>query len=245
MNPTAGTALAAGGVALGALAVHTLPAVASRRLAWRHGRGAVFGAGARNGVALTFDDGPDPRSTPAFLEALAATRCKATFFLLADMVRQAPSLVAELVAEGHEVGLHGQRHRNMLTLGPRGTLDELARSREVVESAAGHPVRWFRPPYGVLTGTAAITARRLGLQPVLWTAWGQDWTAEATPRSVHDTVLRDLRAGGTILLHDSDCTAAPGAWRSALGAIPRLADSCRARGWELRALGAHGLPAAR
>lgn len=81
-----------------------------------------------------------------------------------------------------------------------------------------------------MSAAAHLAARRLGLTPVLWTWWGEDWTARAIPDSVHRTLVRDLRGGGTILLHDSDCTSAPGAWRSALGALPRILDACQERG---------------
>jgi peptidoglycan/xylan/chitin deacetylase (PgdA/CDA1 family) len=81
-----------------------------------------------------------------------------------------------------------------------------------------------------MSAAAHLAARRLGLTSVLWTWWGEDWTARATPDSVHRTLVRDLRGGGTILLHDSDCTSAPGAWRSALGALPRILDACQERG---------------
>lgn len=76
-------------------------------------------------------------------------------------------------------------------------------------------------------------------RPVLWSAWGHDWTAEATAASVLAAVRRDLRGGGTVLLHDSDRTAAPGCWRSALGAAPGLVAGCREAGWAVGPLGEH------
>jgi peptidoglycan/xylan/chitin deacetylase (PgdA/CDA1 family) len=78
----------------------------------------------------------------------------------------------------------------------------------------------------VLTASALVTARRLGMTPVLWTAWGRDWTARATPASVLHTI-GDRLAGGTILLHDSDCTSAPGAWHATLGAVRPLVQRAR------------------
>ncbi|MGW3412058.1 hypothetical protein [Streptomyces sp. NPDC000888] len=62
-----------------------------------------------------------------------------------------------------------------------------------------------------MSTAAHLAAHRLRLTPVLWTSWGEDWTARATPASVHHTVRSDLDGGGTILLHDSDRTSAPGA----------------------------------
>src|SRR5207237_369300 len=79
-------------------------------------------------------------------------------------------------------------------------------------------------------GAGLGAVRRLGLTPVLWTAWGEDWIGRATPDSVYRTVVADLRGGGTVLLHDSDVTAVPGCWRASLGALPHLVATCRERG---------------
>ncbi|WP_198171267.1 polysaccharide deacetylase family protein [Actinoplanes awajinensis] len=93
-----------------------------------------------------------------------------------------------------------------------------------------------------MASTAALLgARRLGLTPVLWTAWGRDWTASATPDSVFRAVRRGLSGGGTILLHDSDHSAAPGAFESMLGALPAILVRCRARGFAVGPLHEHGL----
>ncbi|GAA5022832.1 hypothetical protein GCM10025734_79430 [Kitasatospora paranensis] len=101
------------------------------------------------------------------------------------------------------------------------------------------PPRWYRPPYGVLSLAALAAARRLDLTPVLWTHWGRDWTAAATPDSVLRTLTRAPLGGGTVLLHDSDVTSAPGAWRSALGALPGLLEQCRKQGLTVGPLGEH------
>jgi hypothetical protein len=74
---------------------------------------------------------------------------------------------------------------------------------------------------------------------VLWSTWGRDWRADATAASVLATVRRDLRGGGTVLLHDTDRNAAPGCWRSALGALPGLVSSCQEAGWTVGRLAEH------
>ena len=91
----------------------------------------------------------------------------------------------------------------------------------------------------MLTTAALLATARLDLTPVLWTAWGRDWSANATPESVRRRVSRDLRSGGTVLLHDSDCTSAVGSWRNTLGALPELLDHCADRGWRVGPLAAH------
>ncbi|MFJ6892893.1 polysaccharide deacetylase family protein [Streptomyces hokutonensis] len=201
----------------------------------------LSGRGRPDHVALTFDDGPDPLSTPLFLRLLDERRVHATFFLLGNQAVRAPGLVREIAAAGHEIAVHGWLHRPLLLRGPRATHDDLARARDTVGDLTGRTPRLFRPPYGVMSTVAHLAARRLDLTPVLWTAWGEDWRARATPESVHRTVTADLRGGGTILLHDSDCTSAPGSWRATLGAVPRILDTCAMRGLSVGPLQAHAV----
>jgi peptidoglycan/xylan/chitin deacetylase (PgdA/CDA1 family) len=197
--------------------------------------------GAADHIALTFDDGPDPRSTPCFLRELRRLGCSATFFLLGEMLERDPDLGRRIATEGHEVGVHGWRHDNALTVRPGRTTEEIRRTADLITAVTGAPPSWYRPPYGVLSAEGLVAARRCGLRPILWSAWGRDWTASADPRSVMAALRSDLRGGGTVLLHDSDHTSAPGSWRSALGALPQLVDHCRAARLGVGALRDHGM----
>jgi peptidoglycan/xylan/chitin deacetylase (PgdA/CDA1 family) len=201
----------------------------------------LAGLGRADHVALTFDDGPDPDSTPAFLALLEARRVHATFFLLGSMVARAPRLAAEIAGAGHEIAVHGWDHRYTILRGPVDMYQDLARARDAVSAATGREPRFFRPPYGVLSSAALLAARRLELSPVLWSAWGREWARGATPGSVLDTVLAGLGGGATVLLHDSECTSPVGAAAAALGALPGLLDECRARGLSVGTLADHGL----
>ena len=96
-------------------------------------------------------------------------------------------------------------------------------AHETIVEAGAMPV-FYRPPHGALSPEGLVTTRRLGMRTVLWTAWGRDWRAEATPRSVCDDVAAGRLDGGTVLLHDSDSASAAGSWRTTLAALPRLAD---------------------
>lgn len=201
----------------------------------------LSGLGAAGHLALTFDDGPDPRGTPVLLAALDDLGWRATFFMLGSAVRAAPGLAAEVAAAGHEVAVHGDTHRYLLTRTPRGAREDLARGVDAVGGATGAPLRWFRPPYGVLTSGSLLAARRLALRPVLWSAWGRDWVAGATPRSVVDELSRGVLDGGTALLHDCDATSAPGSWRATAAALPLLAEEAGRRGLRVGPLGEHGV----
>jgi peptidoglycan/xylan/chitin deacetylase (PgdA/CDA1 family) len=235
------TLLAAGaGLAVATVAVrHALPARHSLAPLRRRFAPELAGIGAPDHVALTFDDGPHPLSTPRFLRLLEARQVSATFFLLGAQVARANGLAAELAAAGHEIAVHGHEHRCLLARGPQATYDDLARARDVIATATGRVPRWWRPPYGVLTSGALRAARRLELTPLLWTSWGRDWTSTATPDTVYRTVTRTLRGGGTILLHDSDVTSAPGSWQATLGALPRLLDHCQERGLRVGPMAEH------
>lgn len=233
----AGSAVAATGAA--AAAAYLLPgatAITPLRSALAPG---LAGVGAADHVALTFDDGPDPVSTPQILEVLAQHGVQATFFTLGVMVERTPALAREMLAAGHELAVHGFEHRMLLARPPRSTLRDIARARDLLTGVTGCRPRYYRPPYGVLTAGALRAAAQLDLRPVLWTASGKDWTARATAESVHRRVTRGSLAGGTILLHDADCTSAPGAWRSTLAALPQLLENCRSRGLRVGRLDQH------
>lgn len=185
---------------------------------------ALKGIGRADHVAITFDDGPDPASTPLFLDVLDLLGWRATFFLLGSMTRAAPEVARQIVDAGHEVAVHGDGHRCHLLMTPRQVQRDMQQAYETIAEVTGVTPQWFRPPYGVMSMASLITARRLDLRPTLWSAWGRDWMEAATPESITSQVLTTLEPGGTILLHDSDCTSAHDSWRSTIAALPELAE---------------------
>lgn len=238
MSPAAPAGAAIG---LAVLAAHAGPAAT-----WLPGpRRALFpalaGLGHPGHVALTFDDGPDPDSTPRFLDVLDGCAVRATFFVLGREVGRHPGTARQIAERGHELAVHGWTHDRPWWPAPRRDLRDLRRAAAAVYDATGQVPRWYRPPYGILTGGRLAAAIGSGLRPVLWSAWGRDWTAGATAASVLAAVRRDLRGGGTVLLHDTDRTAALGCWRSALGALPGLVAACRQAGWAMGRLAEHGV----
>lgn len=233
--------LAPAGIALAVAVAHGAPGLTAigplrRRLFPR-----LAGAGRAGHVALTFDDGPDPRSTPAFLDLLAARHVRATFFLLGSMVAKAPSLASEISAAGHEIAVHGFDHRYAVARTPWAVRDDMARACEVIAEVTDTPPCFFRPPYGVLSSGTMLAAGRLGLRCVLWTNWGREWMPGATPASVHATVMKGLGGGSCVLLHDSDCTSPPGTAGAVLSALPGLLDEWERRGLRVGTVGEHGL----
>jgi peptidoglycan/xylan/chitin deacetylase (PgdA/CDA1 family) len=232
----------AGGLAVttaAAAIAHAAPSLAAIGPLRRRLLPATAGVGDPHHVALTFDDGPHPDATPEFLRLLDIVGVRATFFLLGRALAEHPDLGRQIVAGGHEIGVHGYEHRLLLKRGPRATADDLTRATAIITELTGVTPRWWRPPYGVATSSAVVTARRLGLAPVLWTCWGRDWTPNATPDSIFRAVLRKLAGGGTILLHDSDRCAAPRSWEQTLSALPAILTACQARRLAIGPLGEH------
>ena len=189
-------------------------------------------------VALTYDDGPDT-STPRFLDLLDRHGVTATFFLLGAHVERHRDVVREIHVRGHEVAVHGWDHRCVAWKRPGTLAGELRRTVDALTNLTGASVRFYRPPYGVLTGESLAAARAAGLRTVLWSAWGRDWERAATAESVAHRVSAALRPGGTVLLHDSDRTSAPGSWRATLGASDLLLADWAARGYPVGPLRDH------
>jgi len=231
----------AGSLVLTKLAVHYGPSVASIwPIALRYSP-ALAGFGSPDSVALTFDDGPDPISTPLFLDELRRLGVPATFFLLGEMVDRYPYVARSIKDEGHDIALHGYYHRNHLRRSSRSIRYDFARGKAAIEDATGVTPAFVRPPYGVITRGTLNAAHTLGLRVVLWGTWGRDWRAAATPHSVLADVRSRLKPGVTILLHDSDCTSAPGAFHSSLGALPQIVALARQEHWSPSPLSTHGL----
>ncbi|GAA2642716.1 polysaccharide deacetylase family protein [Paractinoplanes durhamensis] len=220
---------------------HPLPSIAAIGPLRRRLLPGLAGLGDPRHVALTFDDGPHPEATPELLRILGNAGVRATFFLLGRMAEELPEVARAIADAGHEIGVHGYDHRLLARRGPAATRYDLDRATAAITAVTGARPRWWRPPYGVANTAAMLESRRLGLRPVLWTTWGRDWTATCTPDSVYRSVLRKLDGGGTILLHDSDVSAAPKCWLAMLGALPPILTTCRARGLAVGPLAEHRL----
>jgi peptidoglycan-N-acetylglucosamine deacetylase len=221
-----------GGLALLAAAGYALPALAQPWPPLRRALGIEERTASGGGFALTFDDGPHPRGTVAVLEILARAGATATFFLVGEQVARNPSLAREITAAGHEIGLHCHRHRNLLRLAPAQVREDIARAEATIAEAAGRRPYLYRPPYGVLNACALRLSRARGWRTLLWTQWGRDWEARATPESITALATMEVREGAVLLLHDADDYSAPGSWRRTAQALPRIIDTLARRGLE-------------
>lgn len=153
-------------------------------------------------VALTFDDGPDADATPRVLDLLKRYDVRATFFVVGEQARQNPELIHRMVAEGHTVAGHSYYHLPQSTLwSSQRYTEELFRCNDVVARLTGLRMRLYRPPFGVTNPPIARAVKNLGLIPVGWSVRSLDTITKDTDRVV-DRVMRGLRGGDVILLHD-------------------------------------------
>lgn len=151
---------------------------------------------------LTYDDGPDPNHTPAILDVLRRYSAPATFFVLSDAAARHPEIIERIVADGHELALHGDTHQSLLTMSPRQAIDRIRRARGIVEDIAGHRIRLYRPPYGEHSFAQARAIRRAGLELTLWSADAADWL-DGTEAQISDRALSGVFPGSILLLHDT------------------------------------------
>ena len=225
-----------GAIAATAAVGYALPALAFHLRGLRGPLGIEDRARGGRGYALTFDDGPHAQGTPRALEILAGAGVDATFFLVGEQVQRNPGLVAEILAAGHQIGLHCNRHRNLLRLTPRQTREDIVRAQASIEEVSGRSPTLYRPPYGVLNAAALAHARRSGWRTLLWSHWGRDWEARATAESIAARVPGGAGVGSGLLLHDADDYSAPSSWRRTVAALPRVLDTLGQRGLQAVAL---------
>ena len=153
-------------------------------------------------VALTYDDGPDPEFTGPVLDALAKHDLKATFFVMVQPAEARPDLVARIIAEGHEIALHGIDHTRLTELPLRRAISLIRDARDRLAQITGQAPALFRPTYGRQSLRQLVATRALGMEVIVWSAWARDWEddlAEVVAQRTADALHR----GGFVLLHDA------------------------------------------
>ncbi|OPY57726.1 MAG: Peptidoglycan-N-acetylglucosamine deacetylase [Pelotomaculum sp. PtaU1.Bin035] len=183
-------------------------------------------------VAITFDDGPDPRYTPLILDILGRYKVNACFFVNGAKARAHPELIKKITLAGHEIGNHGFRHKAAWFLGPNATSKEIKETNRAIEELTGQQARFYRPAWGLFNMFSIWYYWLKGLKVVLWTYMSWDWSKHATPESITHNVLHRIRDGAILVLHDSDSTpgAAPGGPARVVAALPQILEGLRHRG---------------
>lgn len=184
----------------------------------------------RRAVALTFDDGPDPETTPRVLDLLAEHGVRGAFFLIGRRAERAPAVARRIAVEGHDLGNHTWSHRSLWRCGPRETAREIRAGHEAVADASGEPPRFFRPPWAMTNLALFPVLRALGTPCVFWSVQPEGRRA-AAPALQLARGLRRVAPGAIFDLHDAD--GVPGAGARLLEALPPLIRGLRGAGYSL------------
>jgi cellulose synthase/poly-beta-1,6-N-acetylglucosamine synthase-like glycosyltransferase/peptidoglycan/xylan/chitin deacetylase (PgdA/CDA1 family) len=183
-------------------------------------------------IALTFDDGPDPKWTPRILDLLAKYHAKATFFVVGSRVNQNPDVARRIVAEGHEIGSHTFTHTELAAApGWRRNL-EMTLTANAIAGATGYQTTLFRPPFGsepsALTTSDYVTLQqvgKLGYVTVLSDLDPKDWKRPGVPAIVKDATP-EAGKGAIVLMHDGGGDRA-----ETLAALNQLLPSLQKQGY--------------
>ena len=160
-------------------------------------------------IALTFDDGPNPKATPGLLDLLQRYSVRATFFAIGKFARACPQLVNEISERGHLIGNHSETHANLFFETPSGIREELARCQDAIATATrSEPPLWMRPPYGYRNPFLDRAVRGAGMRGVvMWSVKCWDWKPQP-PQTLINRLARVARPaaplGDVVLLHDGD-----------------------------------------
>lgn len=176
-------------------------------------------------VALTFDDGPSPATTPQALEILRRNGAHGTFFVTGANASRHQALLARMAAEGHEIGVHSWTHAQLTRCSAAKMDHEIADTAEVIRRATGQAPKLMRPPYGATN--AALNKRMMadyGLRTILWDVDTLDWRHPGVQRVI-DTAVGKARPGSIILVHDIHA--------STIAALEGIVQGLQARGFKL------------
>lgn len=160
--------------------------------------------GSDGGVVITFDDGPDPETTPEVLDVLKSRGAKAVFFLVGDRAEQNPDIVRRIVAEGHRIGIHTMHHGVGFTMSRTSVVEsDLAECRALLKDITDIDTLIFRPPFGVTNPHIGAAVRRLGLTSVGWSIRSYDTRLADARERVAARIASQLEAGAIVLMHDN------------------------------------------
>ncbi|MGG1663118.1 polysaccharide deacetylase family protein [Brevibacillus sp. NRS-1366] len=170
----------------------------------------IFGFGVfkktrtRREVSFTFDDGPDSNYTPRLLDLLREYKVKATFFVLGSKAEKCSELILRMHQEGHLIGIHNYQHQANWLMAPWKVKSQLNRSVDIIERITGVRPIYYRPPWGLLSLFDLYIQKNYRV--VLWSLMVGDWWSIGGSKKIKNRLLKRVRGGAVILLHDSGTT---------------------------------------
>ena len=177
-----------------------------------------------NYIAMTFDDGPNPETTPQLLQMLRERNIKATFFVLGNMVAKHPEVLKMIADEGHEIGSHSWSHPQLTRISQAAVDKELGNTSEAIFQVTGKKPIYLRPPYGSMKPTLRTYIEdKYGLTIVNWAVDPNDWK-NRNSQAVYDAIMAQVKPGAIVLAHDI--------YPTTVAAMPRVLDDLIAKGYK-------------
>lgn len=153
-------------------------------------------------ISLTFDDGPDPDSTPRILDTLLENNLQATFFVIGRKAVNHPELLRRIVEEGHTIANHSYSHHCLIALFSTQKLrTDIQRCNDAIRDITGHVPLFFRPPFGVTNPRYAAVLKDLQMQSIGWSLRSMDTRAKNKYQLIRK-IISKLKAKDIVLLHD-------------------------------------------
>lgn len=188
-------------------------------------------------IALTFDDGPVPGTTPRLLSVLRAANVPATFFMVGRRVREHPELARAVERGGFQVANHSWAHEQLTARSGRQVRASVTATQRELRRAGVHPTALMRPPYGAMDRRVRRELVRAGYVPVLWSIDSRDW-ANGSADQIAARILRDLRPGPNVVLQHDGVDRSP----VSVAAVAKVVRGARNRGFCFTGLDRHGRP---
>jgi peptidoglycan-N-acetylglucosamine deacetylase len=175
-------------------------------------------------IAMTFDDGPSPETTPRLLDILKQRNIKATFFMIGQNAEHNPAIVQRILAEGHEIGNHSWTHPQLSKLSDDRVTEEINKTQAAIKNACGYTPVILRPPYGAITARQKQwIEQQFGLSVIIWTVDPFDWKRPGAS-VIEQRILAGARPGAIILSHDIH--------KQTVDAMPATLDALAAKGFK-------------
>ncbi|RAP74402.1 polysaccharide deacetylase family protein [Paenibacillus montanisoli] len=151
-------------------------------------------------VALTFDDGPDDRFTPAILDILKAKKIRATFFTVGLQVKRHAKVMQRISREGSEIGNHSYAHKNLTKLDSGKIVEQIKWTDMLIDKQIGYVPRLVRAPYGAVSPQLKDIVKQNHRELIGWTVDTRDWEGSSVSQ-MRANVSKNTRNGGIILMH--------------------------------------------
>jgi peptidoglycan-N-acetylglucosamine deacetylase len=175
-------------------------------------------------IAMTFDDGPNPETTPRLLDILKQRNIKATFFMIGQNAQANPKIVQRILAEGHEIGNHSWTHPQLSKLSDERVTEEINKTQAAIKDACGYTPILLRPPYGAITARQKDwIEKQFGLSVIIWSVDPFDWKRPGAS-VIEQRILAGARPGAIVLSHDIH--------KQTVDAMPATLDALAAKGFK-------------